>query len=199
MARTPEASEPDTLRAPRMARAIDALYNRVDARLLIGFAVALVCVAGVNFAIYFAVFLPLTDGTAYMELNLGYTSADLFRFAEFYGAEGRRLYVVMSSTFDALIPFLASSLLVMAAYLLEKRAGRRNRLGLTLAMGVCCCASDWSENLCMIVLLTLYPVEYPINAALARTLTTCKYLFMVASITLIVFAALDLRRSRRAA
>ena len=177
---------------------VDALYNRVGKRPIIGFAVALAVVACIEFAIYFAVFLPLTNGTAYMELNLGYTAADLFRFAEFYGAEGRRLYIIMSSTLDTLIPFFASSLLVMVVYQLEKLAGTRNRLGFTLAMGFCCCISDWAENVCMIVLLTLYPVEHPINAALARTMTTCKYLFMVVLIALIVLAVRDYRSSRKA-
>ena len=177
---------------------VDALYNRVDKRLIIGFAVALAVVACIEFAIYFVVFLPLTNGTAYMELNLGYTAVDLFRFAEFYGAEGRRLYIIMSSTLDTLIPFFASSLMVMVVYQLEKLAGTRNRLGFTLAMGFCCCISDWAENVCMIVLLTLYPVEYIINAVLARTMTTCKYLFMAVLIALIVLAARDYRSSRKA-
>ena len=175
---------------------VDALYNRVGKRPIIGFTVALAVVACIEFAIYLTVFLPLTNGTAYMELNLGYTASDLFRFAEFYGAEGRRLYIIMSSTLDTLIPFLASSLLVMVVYQLEKLARARNRLGFALAMGFCCCISDWAENVCMIVLLTFYPVEYIINAVLARTMTTCKYVFLAILVVQMVLAIRDYRAGR---
>lgn len=175
-----------------------AIYQWVSGKEIGVVAVLLAVVAAVNFTLYFTTFLPLTGGTAYLELNIGYLPNDLFDFAEAYGEDGRSMYIAMSSTLDVLVPLLASLLLVSIAFFLAKRADDTRLVRPALVLGACCCLSDWSENICMVTVLSSYPEQAMTAAVLARVFTTLKYLFAIALVALIVVQACRGRKVRKA-
>lgn len=184
----------DTSRLTRFERFV---YRHATPRTIVIVTIVLAAVAIVNFSLYFAVFLPLTDGTAYMELNVGYLPSDLFDFAEAYGEEGRELYITMSSTLDAAVPFCAATLLALIAYWLgaHEGVGSVALLRTALIASVCACLSDWSENASMIWLLTSYPTQNMTAAVLARIMTSIKYVSMIVAVAVIIIEAVRLHRA----
>lgn len=175
---------------------LDAIYNKVGSKMISIIAIVLAVVAIINFSLYFALFLPTTGGTAYLELNFGYSPADLYQYAELYGEDGRIMYVAMSATLDMLIPLCAGALIVTIAFYIEKKANQRRYLELAFTAGCGACISDWLENVSMISLLTLYPTENMAIAVAARAMTTAKYLFLILGVIVIAVDAYDLYRFR---
>lgn len=180
-----------------MGRLRDFFFRVSSGKSIAVTAALLAAVAAVNFSLYFALFLPETGGTAYMELNFGYLPSDLFAYAEAYGDTGRAMYIAMSCTLDLLTPLLASALLIQAVTLLSKKSGARRCPKAGFALGVCCCLSDWAENVCMIIILASYPARPAAAAALAWLFTLLKFLFMLADIAVAAVLCVSLARKRR--
>ena len=170
------------------------LYHKASIKTILITAALLAAVAGTNFIIYFLRFLPLTDGTAYMELNIGYLPADLFAFAERYGAAGRRLYIILSCTLDLLTPFLASLLFAWIIMLLTKKVGLQRCCTAGFGLCICACLSDWAENVCMITVLASYPARIMAAAVLARIFTALKYVVMIMLIVSIAYLFMKYRK-----
>lgn len=166
-----------------------AIYQWVSKKTIGIVAALLAVVVIVDFTLYFAIFLPLTGGTAYLELNIGYLPDDLFDFAEAYGEGGRSMYIAMSCTLDMLVPLLASLLLTSIAFFLAKRSGDTRLVRPALVLGFCCCLSDWAENVCMMSVLVSYPEQAMTAAVFARVFTTLKYLFVIALVAVVVAQA----------
>ena len=173
------------------------LYRKASIKSVIITAALLIAVAGTNFIIYFLKFLPLTGGTAYMELNIGYLPADLFAFAERYGTAGRRLYIILSCTLDLLTPFFAALLFAGIIMLLAKKTGLRRCCTAGFGVCICACLSDWAENICMITVLASYPARIMAAAVLARIFTALKYVFMIILIGLITYMSVKYRNHVR--
>ena len=170
------------------------LYHKASIKSILITAALLAAVAGTNFIIYFLKFLPLTGGTAYMELNIGYLPTDLFAFAESYGTAGRRLYIFLSCTLDLLTPFLASLLFALIIQLLAKKAGLQQCCMAGFELCICACLSDWAENICMIIVLASYPSRIMTAAVLARIFTALKYVLMIVLIVLIAYMVVKYRK-----
>ena len=111
-----------------MKKIRDFLYHKASIKSILITAALLAAVAGTNFIIYFLKFLPLTGGTAYMELNIGYLPADLFAFAEnicmitVLASYPARIMAaaVLARIFTALKYVLLIVLIVLIAYMFVK-------------------------------------------------------------------------------
>ena len=177
-----------------MKKRQNLLYDKASVKSILITAALLAAVAGTNFIIYFLKFLPLTGGTAYMELNIGYLPEDLFAFAESYGTAGRRLYIILSCTLDLLTPFFASLLFAWIILLLAEKAGLQRCCTAGFGLCICVCLSDWAENVCMITVLASYPARIMAAAVLARIFTALKYVLMIIITVLIVYMFMKYRK-----
>jgi hypothetical protein len=120
-----------------------------------------------------------------------YTSDDLLRQAEAYGAQGRAAYVRARWTFDLAFPLVYGFFLVTSIGWLLKKALELGspwyRLNLVPVAAV---AFDFLENTATSLVMARYPAEAPLAAALAPGLTLVKWIFVYGSFAVLVGAAL---------
>lgn len=124
------------------------------------------------------------------DLSLFYTTADLYRFAEVYGAGGRQAYVRARFTFDLAFPLIYTFSLATALSWLSRRtfdAGslwQQANLVPVLAM-----LFDYGENLSASLVMARYPERTPLVDWLAPNFTLFKWAFISASLALLVVGA----------
>jgi hypothetical protein len=123
------------------------------------------------------------------DTSLFYSTADLYRMAESYGAEGRQAYIQARFTFDLAFPlvygaFLATALGYLLGHALNEGSPWR-RLNLLPLAGM---LFDYLENIFAARVMAAYPTPQPTAAALAALFTPLKWLFISASFLLLPFA-----------
>lgn len=167
---------------------IDKIANRVSKRYVI-VSLALVLALGLfMLGVYAPWFSARAGGQPYMETKLGYLPGNLFEMAEAYGAEGRALYIRTSLTLDFLIPLMAGNFLIASSlYQLNKLSGKEKWRKPLVVLGVLTTLSDWTENVLMIGILSMYPKQVMALAIAARVMTSVKYLLMLTFVILFVW------------
>ena len=129
-------------------------------------------------------------GAGSPDTSILYTSDDLLRQAEAYGAPGRATYVRARWTFDLAFPLVYGFFLVTSIGWLLKKAlapgSPWHRLNLVL---VAAAAIDFLENTATSRVMARYPAEAPLAAALAPGLTLVKWIFVYGSFGVLVLAA----------
>lgn len=132
---------------------------------------------------------------------LFYTAAQLYGWAEAYGAEGRAAYVRARLTFDVVWPLVYTFFLVAALSWLMPRAfpagsvwARANLVPLPAML------FDFLENGATALVMSRYPASTPVVDALAGLLTFLKWLLVGGSFALLLvgLAGLGWRWLRRA-
>lgn len=122
-----------------------------------------------------------------------YTAEDIYRWAETYGAQGRRAYVQARLTFDVVWPLVYTLFLVTALSWLMRRAFPQHsmwsRANLTPVLGM---IFDFLENGAAALVMARYPQTTPLVASLAGFLTALKWLFVYAGFALLVVGVLVL-------
>ncbi len=149
----------------------------------------------VVFLVFTALVLP--DQAARAEVHSGevgspdtslfYTAADLYRFAEAYGPEGRAAYIRARYTFDVVWPLVYLAFLVTAISWLLKRTDlswdRWGRLTLLPVVGV---LLDFLENISAAAVMARYPQTTAVLDHLAGVFTLMKWVFIGASFILLL-------------
>jgi hypothetical protein len=145
-----------------------------------------------------------TGGVGSPDTSLLYTAEDLYRFAQAYGPAGRQAYVRARYTFDVAWPlvytfFLVTAISWMASHVFPI-SSRWQRANLVPVLAV---LFDGLENLSTSVVMLRYPAPTPALAGLAPGMTVLKWVFVGASVGLLVLLALTgvwraLSRARRA-
>jgi len=154
---------------------------------------ALACL--VIFLIFSALVLP--DQAAKAEVYSGeigspdtslfYTAAELYRFAEAYGLQGRSAYIRARYTFDVIWPIVYLAFLVTAISWLVKRADLNwnswGRLNLLPVAGV---LFDFLENISAATVMARYPQKTAVIDHLAGVFTLVKWVFVGGSFIVLV-------------
>jgi hypothetical protein len=144
-------------------------------------------------------------GAGSPDTSILYTSDDLVRQAEAYGAPGRAAYVRARWTFDLAFPLVYGFFLVTSiGWLLDKALAPGSpwrRLNFVPLVAV---AFDLLENTATSRVMARFPTEAPLAAALAPGLTLVKWIFVYGSFGVLVLAAVvalvrTLRRRSRPA
>jgi hypothetical protein len=152
-------------------------------------------VAFVVFVLFTALILPAQAAQA--EANSGsagspdtsffYSPADLYRYAEAYGAAGRQAYVQARFTFDLIWPLVYASFLVTSISWLSSRAFPTHslwqRANLVPLLGL---LFDYLENLATSLVMLRYPQTTPVVDVLAPVFTGLKWIFVFGSFVVLL-------------
>ena len=134
----------------------------------------------------------VSGGAGSPDTSYFYSSADLARMAEAYGADGRSAYVYARFTFDLIFPvaylaFLATSI----SWLLNKGIPEpENKWRLLNLFPVLGAFFDYCENIAASVYMLTYPTPAPLAGSLAPVFTMVKWFFVNGSFVLLVIAGL---------
>ena len=169
---------------------------------------ALALAALVLFVLFTATVLPAqaaraeaaSGGVGSPDQSLLYTPADLYGWAEAYGAEGRSAYVRARLTFDVVWPLVYAFFLTTAIGWSLRRAlppeSRWQLLNLVPLVGL---LLDYVENLSAATVMARYPARTPLVEWLAPLATALKWLFVNGSFVILLAALLALLWRRCAA
>lgn len=130
-----------------------------------------------------------------------YTTGDLYRMADAFGAGGREAYVRARWTFDVVWPLVYTLFLATAISWLGKRAfAEGSHWRLVNLVPVAGLAFDYLENICASLVIARYPAQTPVFDLLATVFTPLKWLFVGGSFVVLVGVAIAaLVRWRRGA
>ena len=151
------------------------------------------------FAGFIALILPqqaalaqtYTRGAGSPDSSFWYSSADLYGFAEAYGAAGRRAYVRARLSFDVAWPLVYTAFLTTAISWVYRRAfaagspWRYANLAPLLGLGF-----DFLENGAAALVMLRYPQPTPVVAQLAPVFTAIKWIFVNGSFGLLLIGVL---------
>ncbi len=128
-----------------------------------------------------------------------YSTSDLYRFAEEYGAEGRAAYVRARVTFDVVWPLVYTFFLVTGVSWLSARAfAPHSRWQMLNLVPVLAMVFDFLENGCASVVMLRYPQLSPLAAALAPPASVIKWALVMGSfVLLLVIMGLAVRKKFR--
>jgi hypothetical protein len=116
-----------------------------------------------------------------------YTPEEAFATIASYSAAGRAALRVFYLTGDIVNPVLYTSFLVLLiSWLFQRGFDPRSRLQILNVVPVGAAVFDLLENVCIVIMLSVYPAQPRIVAWLATTGTTLKYLFIYTSFVLVL-------------
>lgn len=155
----------------------------------------------VVFVAFAALVLPQQAGRAAQvsgdagspDMSFFYTPADLYDWAEAYGASGRQAYVRARFTFDLIFPlvyvfFLATSVSWITGHAFpEESLWQLANLAPLVGM-----LFDYLENVSASAVMLRYPAPTPLVDVLAPLFTVLKWLFLGASFVLLLVGLLKL-------
>lgn len=163
--------------------------------------------AVVVFALFTALVLPgqaspadtAAEAAGSPDLSFSYSTGDLYAMAKAYGPEGRAAYVRARYTFDVVWPVVYTAFLVTTISWLARRIASDNNLWQRANLIPLLAATfDFFENASTSLVMARYPARTPVIAILATVFTPVKWLFVTASLVLLlVFAFAALWRSIR--
>ena len=131
-------------------------------------------------------------GSESPDLSFYYSTEELYRMAENYGAEGRLNYIRMRFTFDLVFPLIYGGFLFSGINWLfdpesqESRRWKMNRLPL---FGV---LFDYLENIATSVVMWRYPEKTPILDTAATMFTPVKWIIIAICFILILWGLIRL-------
>jgi len=112
------------------------------------------------------------SGQTYLDMQGFYTAARAYQLLDAFGPEGRRLQLMLATTFDALFPAIVGAFgAVTITWSFRRALGRPSRLAV---LALAAATLDYLENLAIIVLVTEYPRHIGFVAQAAGVLTALK-------------------------
>jgi hypothetical protein len=141
----------------------------------------------------------LSNGESLLDTRIYYAAPEAFHAMDRYGAAGRALYLrflAFDSIFAPLYGFAFALLITRVAAALFDPASRWNSVNL-LPLAVA--TADVTENVCLLLLLTTFPVQDRLIGTLAGIATVTKWSLTVVSIGVLTILCLTaaIRRLRR--
>lgn len=125
----------------------------------------------------------ISGGSGAPDLSFFYSPADLYRWAEAYGVDGRQAFVQARWTFDLVYPLVYGLFLVTAISWLFRRgfpAGSKWQLAnLTPVLAV---VFDFLENSAASIVMLRFPAQTPVVDFLSPIFTSLKWIFVAGSI-----------------
>lgn len=148
------------------------------------------------FVVFLAVVLPRqaaqadrdTGDAGSPDSSFIYTPANLYGFAEQYGASGRAAYIRARFTFDVVWPLVYAAFLSTSISWVYRRAFNTyrvwRRMNLAPVLGM---LFDYGENMSTSLVMARYPARTPVVDVLAPTFTAVKWIFVNGSFVLLLF------------
>lgn len=149
----------------------------------------------VIFVLFTALVLPRQAATAEtytrdagsLDTSFFYSPGDLYRIAEVYGQDGRRLYVRARFTFDAIWPLVYALFLTTAISWIYRRAfGPRSPWQLANLAPLLAAGFDYLENVSTSLVMLRYPARTPVVDLLAPAFTLTKWTLIGVSFALLL-------------
>lgn len=121
-----------------------------------------------------------------------YTSADLYRMAEAYGAEGRAAYIRARFTFDLVFPLAYLVFLVTTiSWSLKRGLAEGSRWRLLNLFPLAGVVFDYLENISAALVMGRYPDPTPFVDILTPVFTATKWIFVNGSFVILVIGLLS--------
>ena len=141
-------------------------------------------------------YMRRVSGNTYLDMQGFYTAARAYQLLDAFGPQGRRLQLVLSTTFDVVLPLLAGAFgAVTITWSFRRAFGEPSRLA---ALALAAAALDYLENVAILVLLAGYPHHLDLVAQIAGMFTGLKGVAYFATIVVMLFGAVAaLARPRR--
>lgn len=128
--------------------------------------------------------MAVSQGTNVLDLKPWYSPDEALQCVNAYGPEGRRIYLWAEWTADLLYPPVYSML--FGGLLFRLGGGKWSLLAIFSWM------FDWTENVLITLMLTMYPVFNPGIAQMAAFFTTIKWLGILAIFMMLAVKLVEL-------
>ena len=147
------------------------------------------------FLLFTAVVLPsqvtrseaVTGDAASPDMSFYYTADELYQLAGSYGEEGREAYIRARFTFDLLWPLVYGFFLSTAiSWTFRNAFSRESKLQLANIVPILGVLFDYLENISTSIVMARYPSPTAVLDGLASVFTMVKWIFVIASFTLLL-------------
>ncbi len=127
----------------------------------------------------------LSNGVNLIDNEFSYTPEKVFQMVTSYGPQGRPLYITITLTADLVYPLIYGLLMMLAmTYFYRGTFARDSIFQSWVYVPLAAVAADYLENLCLVVLLAIYPNWIEGLAQAANIFTGLKWGLLLISITL---------------
>jgi hypothetical protein len=143
------------------------------------------------------VFFPhVWNATALLDLQFFNTPEKAYSWVEAYGAEGRIQYRNIELTADIAWPMLYTLLLSWSiTWLFKRSVAEGNKAQMLNVVPFGALLFDLLENACIVTMLSIFPSKPTVLAWMATACTTVKWLFVGASILVLLVGVVAMIRT----
>ena len=120
----------------------------------------------------------IDGGSESPDLSLYYSTEDLYRMAENYGAEGRSEYIRMRFTFDLVFPLIYGGFLFSGIGWLFNSERQESRIWMINRLPLFGVLFDYFENIASSIVMWRYPERTPILDTAATIFTPVKWIII---------------------
>lgn len=111
-----------------------------------------------------------------LDILPSYTPEKAFQLISSYGEQGRQYYAVIEMTLDLIYPFVTALMFSLVTFYTFKQAFPNHNWVLYLSFApYAILFADYLENICIIILLLIYPREPVFLARLSNFFTIAKF------------------------
>lgn len=127
------------------------------------------------------------SGNNYLDMHMLYSVDQAYFLLDAFGAEGRRLQLLLLPTIDIVIPTLSGIAgFSMIAYLFKNASGETVLLGKFRHVALVASVTDFLENSGIFTMVVLYPERLDIIAGATGILTAVKFVLYLLTFLLIL-------------
>jgi hypothetical protein len=129
----------------------------------------------------------LSNGVSLIDSEFSYTPEKAYQMISAYTPEGRQLYMVSTLTADLVYPLVYALFLSLAMiYFYRKTISQDSPLQGAFYIPFAAMLADYLENVCLVILLSLFPQWVEGLAQAANIFTGLKWGLLLASILLVL-------------
>jgi hypothetical protein len=132
-----------------------------------------------------------SGGIGPIDLLFNYSCDQVYQMLKSYNGEGREFYAIIELTADMVYPVIYSLFLSLLIIFLFKRLYIHERVvKIAFLMPIITLAADFFENICITFMLLNYPYKLNTIAEAANIFTMIRWVFLAASLLLVLTAFL---------
>ena len=129
----------------------------------------------------------VSGGNGFIDMQLFYTPEKVYSMIESYGNDGRMTYRIFTLTGDLIYPIIYSVFFSLLIIWLFKRGfapdSKMHKLNIVVFGAL---LFDLLENVCLVLMFSLYPYKSTTIAWISTIFTTLKWTFGAIGITLVI-------------
>ena len=131
------------------------------------------------------------------DLSFYYSTDELYRMAESYGAQGRELYIRARFTFDLIWPVVYTLFLTAAiSWIYARATPSKNIIWWVNLLPVLGMLFDYLENISSSLVMVRYPQQTPLIDFLAPIFTMLKWFLITSSFFILILGVFILLKQR---